>query len=612
MAEKQKKALIFTDTDKGGIIHIANIKGGVGKSTVATNLASSLCRRGPTLLVDLDVQGSASVALGVDASQTTFCSWELFRNRFSVHALQPSRNPKKIECWSRAVESHLFGSIVGRGSLRDVVVKVKPCLDVLPASSDLFRSPRGFHYNNLLFNLRVAREFYKYIIIDTPSVWNRLTRLLYLNSDLNLIPVTLNALSTKSLREYLINVKKLVSKNPKIRLRIVKNEVYGKQSSKLVGKTRTMFENRKFLETLCEQVAVHSDSGCSLLPQSIIFDLEIPESAIVRNAQDIGQSVQEFRQYSSAAKAFEQLAKNVQYVLNSITLDNCAAVVQEERIGFASKALAALVVFALIKMNPSVPEILPPRPIAPQQVVESENNVIEHRFSNGESMYRVAKHAISSYKAIVPSYKEIDGYLRETISAHNLTRISGEPRITNVHNIPDGLVVNFYPPLNIDNPSEKQLVPVYKFFMSLVEDEHPYITGDWCERGTGGGQPHYGMDVAAPFGTKVISPIDGEAVLKTERTGGRTVGVVNDGAVIFFSHLDKRFVSTGDKVTKGMAIGTIGMTGRTSGPHIHIGYGVKSQSRYDITFGDHNYKVTDPKHFFYRLAFLQSLESQDL
>ncbi|MGD9201587.1 MAG: M23 family metallopeptidase, partial [Chitinispirillia bacterium] len=67
-----------------------------------------------------------------------------------------------------------------------------------------------------------------------------------------------------------------------------------------------------------------------------------------------------------------------------------------------------------------------------------------------------------------------------------------------------------------------------------------------------------------------------------------------------------RFVNTGDKIEKGDILGTVGMTGITSGPHVHIGYGLMSQSRSDISFGKKYYKLTDPKLFFYREQYLSS------
>ena len=608
MGERIKSTLIFADSDIGGIIHIANIKGGVGKSTVATNLAASLSKRGPTLIIDLDVQGSASVALGHDTDRVNHSSWELFKNRFSIPDSNVSVSTfiNKVHRSSKECEARLFRQVFGFGSIKELVVKIQPCLDLIPAGADLFKVPTIFHLQNLIYNLKICRNYYKYIVIDTPSVWNSLTRRLYMSSDLNLIPVTLNALSTKSLRDYLSNVRVLSGKHPSIKIRIIKNEVFGKQDSKLVGKTRTMSENRKFLENLCEQVSFQGSSGVSLLPQSIMFDIEIPESATVRNAQDEGKSVHEYQQYGAIVKAFDELSKQVQNVLNSTQVFTGSKLTYRN-IAFVPKILAACIIFLLIKENKPVATYIAPRPVAPQQLVEPLGGVFCHTFNDGESLYKVAKYAICHFRARVPTMADVNEYIKETITLHNLTRLDGETRITQDNSLPKGIKVTFYPPQRIYNTNEKQLVPVYNFFMRVVNDKYSYLTGDWCERGMGGGQPHYGIDVAAKLGSSIISPIDGVAILKYNETAGNVVGVVKDETILFFAHMDKRIVKDGDKIKAGQVLGTVGLTGHTTGPHVHVGYGIKSQTRSDISFGNSNYRITDPKLFFYRKMYIDNI-----
>lgn len=82
---------------------------------------------------------------------------------------------------------------------------------------------------------------------------------------------------------------------------------------------------------------------------------------------------------------------------------------------------------------------------------------------------------------------------------------------------------------------------------------------------------HTGLDIAAPSGTAIKSPAKGRVI----RTGsyfftGNTVFIDHgQGLITMYSHLNKTHVKAGQELKQGQLIGTVGMTGRVSGPHLH-------------------------------------------
>jgi murein DD-endopeptidase MepM/ murein hydrolase activator NlpD len=84
--------------------------------------------------------------------------------------------------------------------------------------------------------------------------------------------------------------------------------------------------------------------------------------------------------------------------------------------------------------------------------------------------------------------------------------------------------------------------------------------------------PHTGYDWAAPAGTPVVAANAGRTVLVTEHFfAGRNV-VVDHGLGLFtlYYHLTETRVGPGESVTAGQVIGTVGATGRVTGPHLHF------------------------------------------
>ncbi len=85
--------------------------------------------------------------------------------------------------------------------------------------------------------------------------------------------------------------------------------------------------------------------------------------------------------------------------------------------------------------------------------------------------------------------------------------------------------------------------------------------------------PHSGVDIAAPAGQAVVAANDGRVALGgTFYLTGKTL-LLDHGAGVFtlYAHLNKIKVNVGDMVSRGDRIGTVGATGRATGPHLHYG-----------------------------------------
>jgi murein DD-endopeptidase MepM/ murein hydrolase activator NlpD len=83
--------------------------------------------------------------------------------------------------------------------------------------------------------------------------------------------------------------------------------------------------------------------------------------------------------------------------------------------------------------------------------------------------------------------------------------------------------------------------------------------------------PHYGIDIAAKQGTMIKSSGAGVVTLAEDDlyyTGGTIIMDHGHGISTIYSHLENILVSVGDKINQGDIIGTVGSTGRSTGPHL--------------------------------------------
>ena len=248
----------------GSIISIVNQKGGVGKTTTAVNLSSSIAAaEKKCLLVDGDPQGNATTCLGVNPSR-----------------LEPS----------------LYDVILG-GCVEDTFILDTeiPMLNLIGANPDLFGAEvEMFSKKNkeyLLTNvLSQFKDKYDYIFIDCPPSLGFLTLNALTAADFFLVPLQCEYLAMEGLTQLLHTVR-LVKKglNP---------------SLLMIGILLTMFDKRN---NLSHQVAdeVNRHFGDS------VFHTVIPRNVSLSEASSHGKPIILYDIQSKGAQSYLELAKEI-------------------------------------------------------------------------------------------------------------------------------------------------------------------------------------------------------------------------------------------------------------------------------------------------------------
>ena len=119
---------------------------------------------------------------------------------------------------------------------------------------------------------------------------------------------------------------------------------------------------------------------------------------------------------------------------------------------------------------------------------------------------------------------------------------------------------------NLTYFKNKFIVPIENTIISGVYGSQRILNGEpkW---------PHYGLDFAADEGTTIKAMLDGIVTLAKPDlyyTGGTLMFDHGHGISTIYLHMQKLLVKKGQKIKQGDVIGTVGSTGRATGPHLDI------------------------------------------
>ncbi|WCE29740.1 ParA family protein [Vibrio sp. SCSIO 43137] len=248
----------------GRIIAIANQKGGVGKTTTCINLAASMAAtKRKVLVIDLDPQGNATMASGVDKYQVDATAYDL---------LVEDTPFNEVVC---TTTSGGYDLIAANGDVTAAEIKLM----------EVFA--REVRLKNALSSIR---DNYDFIFIDCPPSLNLLTINAMAAADSVLVPMQCEYFALEGLTALMDTISKLAA---------VVNE-----NLKIEGLLRTMFDPRNRLSNeVSDQLKKHFGGK--------VYRTVIPRNVRLAEAPSHGRPAMYYDKHSAGAKAYLALAGEI-------------------------------------------------------------------------------------------------------------------------------------------------------------------------------------------------------------------------------------------------------------------------------------------------------------